>query len=126
MCKSIEIGGKLIPVIPKEYRENEGYISCRDVIYNCNDIDCCDCLLKTPIKEEDIEIINSEDKLLEVEIFKNFWVCINATFDEINESGKVFCNKVINCDSEEFSCEACIFGEYEYLDLNNVNYRIID
>lgn len=126
MCKKIEICGKLIPIVPNKYRESEDFISCVDVICAYEDIDCCDCTIKTPVNEKDIEIIDTKDKLLEVEIFKDIWTCVNATFNKINEMGGIFCTDIICGDVEEIDCKDCIFAEDEFLNLNDINYKMID
>ena len=126
MCSKIEICGKLIPIVPNKYRELEYFISCNDVICAYEGIDCCDCTIKTPINEKDIEIIDTEDKLLEVEIFKDVWACVDATFDKINEMGGIFCTDIRCGNVDYINCEDCIFAEDEFLNLNDIKYKIID
>lgn len=125
MCKKIEICDKLVPVVPDKYRELEGFISCNDVICHYMDIDCCDCIIKTPVNEKDIEIIDTEDKLLEVELAKDIWACVDTTVNKATEMGGVYCND-IRCNDIDLNCENCIFAEDEFLNLNDIKYKIID
>lgn len=128
--EKIKIGSKEVRLMPKQYRYKKDEVTCDEVM--CENIICCDLCpfeFKDIIKTKNLDIIDSNEKLIEIEILPNVWYVTDRTLEEANEEGiccyDVYCElhdyRKIEC---EYECENCIFSEVEVLDLEDVNYRI--
>ena len=125
--EKIKIDDREVRLMPKQYRHKEDELTCDEVM--CGKIASCDScpfISKDVIKIKDLDIIETNEKLIEVEISSDTWYIADKTIAEAEEEGiccyDVYCK--LHDEKAEFECEHCIFRSMEILDLESINYRI--
>lgn len=125
--RKIEINGKLIPIVPKKYQLKKGFICCEDILCEGFHIDCGDCPMDFgEIHDDDMSIIETNGKLVEIRLCEGFWSMTNKTLKDIVENGINCCD--IQCCSmkKEMDCERCKFNDDRTYFLEKIIWREID
>ncbi len=128
MCEKIKIDGKLIPIAPKKYRYERGFIDCDDILCEKYEVDCIYCPMNYgKVNDRDINIIKSNERLLEVKLFKEFWSITDLTFKSAKEQNGISCRDIqCFCMEKEIDCDFCNFNNDKIIPLKNIVYREID
>jgi hypothetical protein len=125
--RKIEINEKLIPIVPKKYQFEKGFICCEDILCEGFCIDCEDCPMAFgKIHDNDMCIINTNEKLVEIRLCEGFWSITNKTLKDIVENGIDCCDIQCFCMKEEIDCECCKFNDDKTYSLEKIIWREID
>lgn len=74
MSEKVRIGEMFIPILPKKYRHEENYVNCDDILCSTYAIDCDICpVIFHKVKEEKLDIIECNQRLIEVNLWGNYW-----------------------------------------------------
>ena len=124
--RKIRINGELIPIIPKKYQFEKGFICCEDILCGLY-MDCEDCPMAfEKIHDNDICIIKTNGKLVEVRLCEGFWSITNKTLKDIVENGIDCYDIQCYCMKEEIDCERCKFNDDKTYSLEEIIWREID
>ena len=125
--RKIRINGELIPIIPKKYQFEKGFICCEDILCEGLYMDCEDCPMAFgKIHDNDICIIKTNGKLVEVRLCEGFWSITNKTLKDIVENGIDCYDIQCCCMKEEIDCERCKFTDDKTYSLEEIIWREID
>lgn len=125
--RKIEINGELTPIVPKKYQFEKGFICCEDILCVGLYIDCEDCSMAFgKIHDNDMCIIKTNGKLVEVRLCEGFWSITNKTLKEIVEKGVDCYDIQCCCMKEEIDCERCKFNDDKTYSLEEIIWREID
>ena len=125
--RKIEINEKLIPIVPKKYQFEKGFICCEDIL--CEDLymDCEDCPMAFgKIHDNDMCIIKANGKLVEVRLCEGFWSITNKTLKDIVENGINCYDIQCCCMKEEIDCERCKFNDDKTYSLDEIIWRELE
>lgn len=87
MSEKVRIGEMFIPILPKKYRHEENYINCDDILCSQYDIDCHICpVIFHKVKEKKLDIIECNQRLIEVNLWGELLGCIRITFKRNKET----------------------------------------
>lgn len=125
--RKIEINGELIPIVPKKYQFEKGFICCEDILCEGLYMDCEDCPMAFgKIYDNDMCIIKTNGKLVEVRLCEGFWSITNKTLKDIVENGIDCYDIQCCCMKEEIDCERCKFNDDKTYSLEEIIWREID
>lgn len=126
MSEKIRIGEMFVPILPKKYRYQENYVNCDDVLCSEYDIDCDICPFTFhKVKEEKLDIIECNQKLIEVNLWENYWGVSDLSLNEIEKYGIGCCN-ISYCSANEMGCSLCRFNNRKTYSLDELKYRELD
>lgn len=127
MSEKVRIGEMFIPILPKKYRQQENYVNCDDVLCAKYDIDCDICPLSFhKVKEETLDIIECNQKLIEVNLCKDYWGASELPLDTIKKYGIQCCDIQCSNIDDEMECFMCRFNNGEIHTLDELKYKELE
>lgn len=127
MSEKVRIGEMFIPILPKKYRQQENYVNCDDVLCAKYDIDCDICPLSFhKVKEETLDIIECNQKLIEVNLCKDYWGISELPLSEIKKYGIRCCDIQCSNVADEMECFMCRFNNGEIHTLDELKYKELE
>lgn len=127
MSEKIRIGEMFVPILPKKYRYQENYVHCDDVLCSEYGIDCKICpFIFHKVEEKKIDIIECNQKLIEVNLWGDYWGVSELSLNEIKKYGIGCCN-ISYCNSANgIGCSFCRFNDRKTYSLDELKYRELD
>lgn len=127
MSEKVRIGEMFIPILPKKYRQQENYVNCDDVLCAKYDINCDICPLSFhKVKEETLDIIECNQKLIEVNLCKDYWGISELPLSEIKKYGIRCCDIQCSNVADEMECFMCRFNNGEIHTLDELKYKELE
>lgn len=127
MSEKVRIGEMFIPILPKKYRSQENYVNCDDILCAKYDIDCHICpVIFHKVKEEELDIIECNQRLIEINLWKNHWCVPELTLEEIKKHGIQCCDVQCSNVDDEMECCVCKFDDGKILTLDEIKYRELE
>ena len=127
MSEKVRIGEMFVPILPKKYRQQENYVNCDDILCSKYDIDCDTCpFIFHKVKEEKLDIIKCNQRLIEVNLWGNYWGISELPLNEIKKHGIRCCDIPYCDDADERRCSLCKFRDGEMHTLDELKYREIE
>lgn len=127
MSEKVRIGEKFVPILPKEYRYEQGYIDCDDTLCAKYDIDCDICpFVHHKVKEKDLDIIESNQNLIEINLWRSHWGVTDLTLEDIKKYGIQCCDVECSNIDGEMECCVCKFDGRKILTLEEIKYRELE
>lgn len=127
MSEKIRIGEMFVPILPKKYRYQENYVHCDDVLCSEYGIDCKICpFIFHKVEEEKLDIIECNQKLIEVNLWGDYWGVSELSLNEIKKYGIACCN-ISYCNSANGTgCSLCRFNDRKMYSLDELKYRELE
>lgn len=127
MSEKVRIGEMFVPILPKKYRQQENYVNCDDILCAKYDIDCHICpVIFHKVKKEELDIIECNQKLIEINLWKNHWCVPELTLEEIKKHGIRCCDIQCSNVADELECSVCKFNDGEIHTLDEIKYRELE
>lgn len=127
MSEKVRIGEMFVPILPKKYRKQENYVNCDDALCSEYDIDCKICpFIFHKVEEEKLDIIECNQKLIEVNLWGDYWGVSELSLNEIKKY-KIGCCNISYCNSANgIGCSLCRFNDRKTYSLGELKYRELD
>ena len=127
MSEKVRIGEMLIPILPKKYRHEENYIDCDDILCSTYAIDCNICpVIFHKVKEEKLDIIECNQRLIEVNLWGNYWGVSKLPLSEIKKHGIRCWDVQCYNAADEMGCSVCRFNNGKIHTLDELKYRELE
>lgn len=127
MSEKVRIGEVFVPILPKKYRQQEDYVSCEDILCSKYVIDCDFCpVIFHKVKEEKLDIIECNQRLIEVNLYGNYWSVSELPLNEIKKHGIRCCDIRCSNIADEMECSVCRFNDGEIHALGELKYKELE
>lgn len=127
MSEKVRIGEMFIPILPKKYRHEENYIDCDDILCSTYAIDCNICpVIFHKVKEEKLDIIECNQRLIEVNLWGNYWGVSELPLSEIKKHGIRCWDVQCYNAAAEMGCSVCRFNNGKIHTLDELKYRELE
>lgn len=127
MSEKVRIGEMFIPILPKKYRHEENYIDCDDILCSTYAIDCNICpVIFHKVKEEKLDIIECNQRLIEVNLWGNYWGVSELPLSEIKKHGIRCWDVQCYNAADEMGCSVCRFNNGKIHALDELKYRELE